>query len=191
MWDLGFRLNRERLGEFSLTGFYTKQQDAITLSGLTRTVNGRILELYENRDQDTKGLEFEFRSRPLWDDIHMFLNLTAMNPQAHFDTSMRRDPEKPQVIIGAGLLGKKWGFDYNVFWKHISDYESNRFAATTEMQPLGGFHTVNVTVGHSLGTMEKIRVYLEMLNIGDSRYSTVVGYPDYGRRISIGIRQAF
>jgi len=35
MWDLGFRLNRERLGEFSLTGFYTKQQDAITLSGLT------------------------------------------------------------------------------------------------------------------------------------------------------------
>jgi len=81
-------------------------------------VNGRILELYENRDQDTKGLEFEFRSRPLWDDIHMFLNLTAMNPQAHFDTSMRRDPEKPQVIIGAGLLGKKWGFDYNVFWKH-------------------------------------------------------------------------
>jgi len=59
------------------------------------------------------------------------------------------------------------------------------------MQPLGGFHTVNMTVGHSLGSKENIRFYLEMINIGDSRYSTVVGYPDYGRRMNVGIARPF
>ncbi len=191
MWDVGFLLSRERIGEFGLTGFFVTQKDAIALSGLTRTVNGRIMELYENRDQDSKGLEFEFRSRPFFEDVGAFFNLTAMHSRARINGSMIRDPEIPQVIIGAGILGKKRGFDYNLFWKYISGYESSRFADPPVPQPLGGLHTVNLTMGRTLGSSEKIRIYLEIMNIGDSRYSTVVGYPDYGRRFNIGIRQAF
>jgi len=46
-------------------------------------------------------------------------------------------------------------------------------------------------VGRLLGSGERTRVYLEITNLADSRYSTVVGYPDYGRRIQLGIRQSF
>jgi outer membrane receptor protein involved in Fe transport len=191
MWDAGFRLVRDRIGEVSLTGFIVTQKDAIALSGSTKTVNGQIMELYENRDQDSKGVEFEFRSRPLFEDITAFFNITAMKSRARLNGVMSRDPETPQVIIGAGISGKKRGFDYNVFWKYISAYESSRFADPPVLQPLGGFHSVNVTAGRALGSSEKIRVYLEVTNIGDSRYSTVVGYPDYGRRFNLGIRQMF
>jgi outer membrane receptor protein involved in Fe transport len=191
MVDAGFRMARDRFGEISLTGFVIRQKDAIVLSGSTKTVNGRIMELYENRDQDSKGVEFEFRSRPLFGNINFFFNVTGMNPRARIDGSMSRDPEIPPAIIGAGLMGKKRGFDYNVFWKYISGYESSRFTDPPALQPLGGFHTVNLTIGRTLDSSEKIRVYLEMTNIGDSRYSTVIGYPDYGRRLNLGIRQVF
>jgi outer membrane receptor protein involved in Fe transport len=189
MWDTGVRVDQERIGSFSVTGFFVRQKNAIALSGFTQTVNGRIMELYENRDQDSKGLEFEFRSRPLFQNINTFFNVTAMNSRARADGIMSRDPEKPQVILGAGILGKRSGFDYNVFWKYISGYSSSRFASPPVLQPLGAFHSVDLTVGRALDGHERIRVYLEIMNLGDSRYSTVVGYPDYGRRFTLGIRQ--
>jgi outer membrane receptor protein involved in Fe transport len=46
-------------------------------------------------------------------------------------------------------------------------------------------------VGYSLGKRERLRIYVEATNLTDSRYSTVVGYPDYGRRFQVGIRQIF
>jgi outer membrane receptor protein involved in Fe transport len=189
MWDAGVRVDRERMGNFSVTGFFIRQKNAIALSGLTQTVNGRIMELYENRDQDSKGMEFEFRSRPLFQNINAFFNLTAMNSRARVDGIMSRDPEKPRVILGAGVLGTRSGFDYNIFWKYISGYSSSRFASSPALEPLGAFHSVDLTVGRALGGSERIRLYLEILNIGNSRYSTVVGYPDYGRRFTLGIRQ--
>jgi outer membrane receptor protein involved in Fe transport len=93
------------------------------------------------------------------------------------------------VIIGSGILGKQWKLDCNFFWKYVSGYESSRFASA--FHPLGNFHTLNLTLGHPLGKYENIRVYLELTNLTDNRYSTVVGYPDYGRSFRIGIRQQF
>jgi outer membrane receptor protein involved in Fe transport len=79
----------------------------------------------------------------------------------------------------------------NFFWKFVSAYESSRFADPPTPQPPGGFHALNLTIGQSFGRREKIRVYLEMTNLTDSRYSTVVGYPDYWRRFQLGVRQGF
>jgi outer membrane receptor protein involved in Fe transport len=191
MVDMGLHLRRDRLGEFSLTGFLIKRNDAIVLSGETLTLNGRIMELYENRDQDSKGVEFEFRSRPLLENINLFFNATAMRSRARIEGSMSLDREIPQVIMGGGILGRRRAFDYNLFWKFVSGYESSRFADLPVPQPLGGFHSLNLTLGYSLGSSERIRVYLEVTNLTDNRYSTVVGYPDYGRRFQLGIRQAF
>jgi outer membrane receptor protein involved in Fe transport len=149
------------------------------------------MELYRNQDQDTMGLEFEFRSRPFYENANAFFNATVMKSRARTNGSMSRDHEKPQVIIGAGLMGQRWHFDYNLFWKFVSAYESSRFADPPVPQPLGGFHTLNLTIGHSFGSGGKMRIYLEMTNLTDSRYSTVVGYPDFGRRFQLGIRQGF
>ncbi len=192
MVDAGVQLEKEKVGEFSLVGFYILQSDAIVLSGETEEVNGRIMELYLNRDQDTAGVEFEFKSRPLYEKIHFLFNVTAMNPRARSDDeSMERDIEKPRVILGAGVLGKQWNLDYNFFWKYVSGYESSRFASPPVPQPLGDFHTFNLTIGHPLGRYENTRVYLELTNLTDNEYSTVVGYPDYGRSFRVGIRQSF
>jgi outer membrane receptor protein involved in Fe transport len=191
MVDVGLRLVRDRIGEFSLVGFLINQDNAIALSGTSMTVDGRIMELYVNRDQDSKGVEFEFKSRPFFENINFFFNATAMHSRARLQESMSRDPEIPQVIIGSGILGTKRAFDYNIFWKFISAYQSGRFADLDMLQPLGDFHSLNVNIGYSLGKREQIRVYVEATNLTDSRYSTVVGYPDYGRRFQLGIRQIF
>jgi outer membrane receptor protein involved in Fe transport len=191
MIDAGLRLARDPVGELSLVGFFIKRKDAIALSGATRTINGRIMELYFNRDQDSKGIEFDFRSRRLFESVNLFFNVTAMSSRAHLNGAMNRDPEIPRVIIGGGVLGKKRAFDYNLFWKFLSAYESSRFADPPVPQPLGGFHALNLTMGYSLGGREELRLYLEVTNLTDNRYSTVVGYPDYGRRFQLGIRQIF
>ncbi len=190
MVDVGLQLLRERVGYFSITGFLITQKDAIVLSGSTLTVNGRIMELYLNRDQDSMGVEFEYKSKPFFEQISFFLNVTAMNSRARFQQTMSRDNEIPQVIIGGGILGKKRAFDYNLFWKFISSYQSARFADPPVPQPLGGFHSLNANIGYSFGRMERIRIYLEMTNLTDRKFSTVVGYPDYGRRFQLGIRQS-
>jgi outer membrane receptor protein involved in Fe transport len=190
MVDAGFTLAKEPIGDFSLTGFMLRQNDAIVLSGATATVNGVVTELYDNRDQDTKGIEFEFRSRPVLEAHSLFFNAATMNARSRQQDAMARDPEKPQVVLGAGLMGKRWGFNYNLFWKFVSAYQSNRFADPPVLQPLGHFHTLNLTIDHYFCGGDRTRVYLEMTNLTNSLYSTVVGYPDYGRRFMLGIRQS-
>jgi outer membrane receptor protein involved in Fe transport len=189
MVDAGFTLARKPIGDFSLTGFVLRQKNAIVLSGASATVNGIVTELYDNRDQDAKGVEFDFRSRPIFENHNVFFNLTAMKARARQQGSMNRDPEKPQMVVGAGVLGKRYGFDYGFFWKFVSAYQSLRFADPAALQPLGDFHTLNLTMGRCFGQGERTRVYLEMTNIADNHYSTVVGYPDYGRRFTLGVRQ--
>ncbi|MBN2318147.1 MAG: TonB-dependent receptor [Acidobacteria bacterium] len=192
MVDGGIQVNKDGIGEFSLVGFYLRQSDAIVLSGDTEEneLTGSFIELYKNQDQDTTGMEFEYKSRPLYEKINFQFNITAMKPRARNDAgSMERDIEKPRVILGMGVLGQQWKLDYNFFWKYVSGYESSRFASS--LQPLGDFHTFNLTIGHPLGSRENTRIYLELTNITDNRYSTVVGYPDYGRSFRVGIRQTF
>jgi outer membrane cobalamin receptor len=191
MVDAGVRTIYDQVGELSVVGFFIKQKNAIALSGTTATLNGRIMELYVNRDQDSEGLEIEFRSRPVFEDMSLFVNLTAMSPRARISGSMVADPEIPRVIMGGGITGRKHGFDCNLFWKFISAYSSARFADPPIPQPLGDFNSFNLNVGRLIGSGERTRVYLEITNLTDSRFSTVVGYPDYGRRIQLGIRQSF
>jgi hypothetical protein len=191
MIDAGFNFAKESIGDFSLTGFMLRQKNAIVLSGATATVNGVVTELYDNRDQNMNGIEFDFRSRPVYEGHSLFFNATAMNPHVRQQGSMVKDPEKPRVVLGAGFLGKRWGFDYNLFWKFVSAYQSSRFADPPVLQSLGHFHTLNLTIDRFLGRDDLTRVYLEMMNLTDSHYSTVVGYPDYGRRFMLGVRQGF
>ena len=58
-------------------------------------------------------------------------------------------------------------------------------------QPLGDFHVLNATVGWSFGGEHQARIYAEVKNLTDKEFSTVVGYPDLGRRFIIGISQTF
>ncbi len=191
MADLGFRLSDHRLGAGTVSGFLVQRRNGINLSGGTKTVNGRLLELYENRDQDSKGVEIDFHSRRFADTFQMFLNFTALIARIETGSLMLSDGEVPRAIAGGGMSASRWDWDLNVFWKYVSSYESLRFAEPAIEQPLGGFHNVDVILGRRLGPGKQTRVYAELRNITDRAYSTVVGYPDYGRRVMIGLEHMF
>jgi len=191
MADLGFRLSDHRLGTSTFSGFFVRRRNGINLSGATRTVDGRLMELYENRDQDSKGVEVDLRSRPLVDTLQLFFNFTALTARIETGDLMRSDAEVPNAIGGAGISASRWDCDLNVFWKYVSSYESARFAEPALPRSLGDFHTIDVVLGRRLGPAKQTRVYAEVRNVADRIYSTVVGYPDYGRRVMIGLEHMF
>jgi outer membrane receptor protein involved in Fe transport len=194
--DLGVRAAQEGIGQISLVGFLTQQTDAIVLSGKTEEMNGRVMELYINRDQDQIGAELEAKAEPLLNVVQPFINVTAMRSRAESEGEMERNKELPQFIINGGLYASRSRFDVSVFWKYVSSYESTRFVAAKSgeapvPQPLGDFHVLNATAGWSLGGRHRARIYVEVKNLTDRKFSTVVGYPDFGRRFTLGLRQAF
>ncbi|MHB9028673.1 MAG: TonB-dependent receptor domain-containing protein, partial [Candidatus Latescibacterota bacterium] len=190
--DAGFRVSPPGLGSAVLTGFLVKQDDAIALTGKTATVNGHVLELYENRDQRQVGIELEYRSPLIRNAIQVFATGAALRSRAEQNGVVRTNKETPKVIASGGIYSTRRGFDLNALWKYVSEYESMRFAAPGKgPQPLGDFHDITLTGGYSFGPGRKSRVYLEARNLFDTGYSTVVGYPDFGRRYTAGFRQVF
>jgi len=189
--DLGLLYRHDLFGRLSLTAFLVRQKDAIVLSGETREVEGRILELYLNRDQDQIGVEFDFRSPPLFNLIELFSNFVFMKSRLEKNGEMEQNSEIPETICAAGLFSELSRFDANLFFKYVSGYQSTRFVAriqgqAPQPQPLGDFFTVNATLGWNPAALSKIRLYITFENLTDRRYSTVVGYPDFGRRVNLG-----
>ena len=191
MADLGFRLSNPRVGTATVSAFFVQRRNGINLSGQVRTVSGRLMELYQNRDEGSKGVEIDLRSRRLRNTIQVFVNLTAMTARIETGNVMRRDREIPRAIAGGGISASRWGFDLSLFWKAISSYESLRFADPPVNQPLGAFNNVDLSLARRVGTRKQTRIYAEMRNAADKAYSTVVGYPDYGRRVMTGIEHTF
>ncbi len=189
--DAGVRFSRRELFDATVTGFLSLQRNAIVLSGQTMEHEGRIMELYLNRDQRQAGLELNIKTAPVRDTALFFFNAVLMKTEADAGDGMKSIDEYPEAILGGGVHTAFAGYDANLFWKYISDYENNRFAATPEPEPLGGFNTVSCTIGRTVGENSPARIYVEVDNIFDTAYSTVVGYPDYGRRYTVGVSQSF
>ena len=189
--DLGLAVAGPGQANFKVNGFFVWQADAIVLSGQTENVNGREIELYLNRNQDQAGLEIEARSAVIAGKFQLFGNLVAMRSRAVSSGEMKENEELPNFIGGAGIYCSAGKADGTLLWKHVSSYESIRFAAGNQAQPLGDFHTLGLTAGYTFGRRPVLRIYFEANNIGDDRYSTVVGYPDYGRRFTFGVRTTF
>jgi outer membrane receptor protein involved in Fe transport len=179
----------ENLGAFTLTGFMVRQHEAIVLSGETVDYDGRILELYLNRNQEQLGVEMESRFLPWFNRVEFFLNSTVLLSRFDQDGHMQNNAEYPDLLANAGLYYTHDHLDLNLFCKYVSSFESARFAADGLPKPLGNFLALNATVGWTFGRKFRTRIYLEMHNLADSRYSTVVGYPDFGRRFIFGFAQ--
>ena len=192
--DVGVRLREPRLGVLSVTGFLAQQKDAIVLSGKTETVQGRTMELYQNRDQDQVGVEAEVRTRVWLEGLQAFLNATLMRSRAEAEGSMVKDEELPDFILGGGIYLSRDVFSLNLLWKYVSAYESVRFVGAPEgqapvPQPLGDFLVWDATAAWSLGGHTQL--YAEIQNVTDESFATVVGYPDSGRRFRAGLRYTF
>ncbi len=189
--DFGIKRNFLTFGQASAVIFATRQENALVLSGKTSTLEGRVMELYLNRDQVQIGCETEWRSPVAWRGIQAFANAIYLYSIAEQDGRMVQNEEYPAFIANIGVY-QKWNvFDLNVLAKYVSGFQSIRFAATSSAvyQALGNFLVFDAICGWNTGLFRNVRIVLELRNLTDQRYSTVIGYPDFGRKISFGIRR--
>ena len=189
--DIGLIKDWKGGGRLVLTPFFVKQFNAIAYSGDTylHPVTGSILEFYENREQDQFGMELEARTPRLMNLFSWFYNLTLMSSGIWTDGQRIQNKEHPVFITNGGIYLEKSGFDFNLFGKYVSAFENDRFANPADgPQPLGDFFTLDMTCGYSFGSGSSTRIHIKIINITNLQYSTVVGYPDFGRRISAGVR---
>jgi len=189
--DLGAVKQMGSSGKVTLATFAVFQKDAIALSGTTviDPDNGLVRELYLNRDQQQMGAEFEIVSPRIFNLLEPFLNISVMRSQVKTDGTMKRNMENPAVISGGGMYLDKKSFDFNLFCKYVSKYENGRFAPKSAgPQPLGDFFVVDVNGGYTFKTKMPLRLYMRVRNLTDLKYSTVVGYPDFGRMFYLGLR---
>jgi hypothetical protein len=190
-FDMGLVKSWERGGRMSLSPFYVKQVDAIVYSGQTleHPVSGKIMELYENRNQDQYGIEFETRTGQLLHLFSVFYNITLMNSSILTEEERIKNVEHPVLITNGGIYLTRSRFDLNLLGKYVSGFENDRFAdPSLGPQPLGDYFAMDLTGGYTVGTRRNVRIYLNIINLTNRKYSTVVGYPDFGRRINIGAR---
>ncbi len=190
--DLSIGKSWERFGRIMLSGFFVRQNDAIVLSGETESIDNRVMELYLNRDQEQLGIELDMRSVQVFDLAEAFFNLSAMKNSFESNGVMKTNKELPEFITSGGIYARYSSFDIAIFGKYISSFESTRFAAGTAdnpatPQPLGDFISFDGSLGWSFSWVNRTRCYLEFKNLTDEGFSTVVGYPDFGRRVTFGL----
>lgn len=192
--DLGLVFRALGHTELSASVFYTQRRNALGLSGETLTTEHDVLmELYENQDRRSYGIEVSARrGLPL---LHSFLsaNATLMESQKHAGGSMVGDNELPNLIVNLGFLFNHAGFDANLFVHHTGPYKNNRFVNRDWISrhgdyALGDFYSVDITAGYTFGSNYAARVFAEIKNVLDEPFETVAAYPDPGRLLQAGFR---
>jgi len=192
MGDGGLKYDIERLGSMVINAFYTNRINGIEMTGTLDTITK--LEYYKNATSDNYGLEIEIRSNEYENIGSTFANIVLMNSRLKDSTgTMIADSSKPSIIIGGGLMLCRGNFDLNLFGKYVSAYYNNRFASTADIQKgivyqLGNYSTADITAGYTFGPGKSIRTYVTIHNLLDRKFSTVLGYPDFGRRIGGGVQ---
>lgn len=171
---------KNTLGKATLTGFYTYRKNALLMSNRMDTLpDGRIYSLYRNRNIDIKGVEIDIRSSEIYNLATIFAN--GMIKKSPYD-SLENTPDR---IVSAGLTLQKFKFSLDMFGKYVGPFENKRFSPDGALHPLGDFGTLDIVLGYQLS--KSTRTFVRMENLTDDRYSTAIGYPDFGRRMAVGI----
>jgi outer membrane cobalamin receptor len=192
--DLGAVKNIGTTGKITLSTFTVIQKDAIVLSGTTYndTLAGMVRELYLNRNQSQYGIEFEIVAPRLLNLMEPFCNFTIMRSVLESDGEMKVNKENPVAIANGGIYFDKKNIDFNILCKYVSPFENTRFAPVDAgPQPLGNFFVIDCNGGYTLKGRMPLRLYLRIRNLTNKKYSTVVGYPDFGLSVFAGINFVF
>ncbi len=192
--DIGSIYKTGLSGKYSLTAFGVFQKNAIVLSGATSisVETGEVRVLYLNRDQNQMGIEFEAMPPPVRNSIRPFFNFTIMRSLMEDDNQMVTNREHPVLISSGGLYFRQKAFDLNILCKYVSPFENDRFVNPEDgPRPLGDFFVADINGGYTTKGSVPLRFYLRVRNLMDSRYSTVNGYPDFGRLLYAGVQVKF
>ena len=185
--DAGIGIEDRAFGSAKIGGFAVFRQNAILLNTTTIKDEGETFNIYENADVRQYGLETEYQSVQFLETFKFFGNATLMASEKSIDGEWTIYREIPNMVAAAGVNAAFGRFDVNVFGKYVSKFENRRFAADKQYHDLGNFVNLNVTAGMSFGSERATRVYVALKNILDDKFSTVVGYPDYGFQVFAGL----
>ena len=191
-FDLGYRKSFGSQASLSISTFLVKRNNAITYSGKTiEDDHGDLMELYKNADMHNYGVELDFHSPLFFNALSFFTNATYMLGEVNTENDWIEDDEIPNFIANLGVNFQKKAFDANAYVNYTGEYKNDRFLRKDYIKkygkaPLGDFATVDFTAGYRFGKTHNTRVFVEAKNIFDDDYQTVVGFPDYGRILSIG-----
>jgi outer membrane cobalamin receptor len=192
--DLGYRYKSPKSNELSISAFYAKRNNAIDFSGKTLvTEDDMVLELYENMDKQSCGIELATKINAPALNSFIFANATLMTGTKEAGNSMEDDIQLPNVILNTGLMYENSGFDANLFINYTGPYSNNRFVnpswtAENDDYPLGDFVLVDLTAGYTFSGSFSKKIFAEVKNILNQKYETVACYPDPGRLFNIGIK---
>ena len=195
--DLGFRYMSPNRNEISVSTFYTQRQDALELSGETiATEDGFLMELYENLDKRSYGVELITKLNVPAMHSLLFANATFMKGENEVNGRFENDEKMPDVILNFGIQFDRSGFDANIYVNYTGPYSNNRFVNRSWIEqhgdfPLGDYTSVDVIAGYTFDRRWRTRVFAEVKNLLDLRYLTVAGYPDSGRLLFSGVRINF
>ncbi|HKI87497.1 MAG TPA: TonB-dependent receptor [Draconibacterium sp.] len=193
-YDFGFRFKTQNQSEITISTFYTQRKNALDLSGETvLSDNDLLVELYENLDKRSYGVEMAANVNIPVLQSSVFANATLMKNEKEADNKMVDDNKLPNVILNGGYLYAHSGVDANLFIHYTGPYSNNRFVnpkwvAENGDYPLGDFVTADFTCGYTFSGKFKTRIFLEVKNILDKKYQTVAGYPDTGRLFQMGVK---
>jgi iron complex outermembrane receptor protein len=192
--DLGFRYKSANRSEISVSSFFAQRNHSIDFSGQTIvTENDLVMELYENTDKRSYGIEMSAKLNVPSLHSYIFGNALLMKGEKESNGSMVKDEQLPQVILNTGFYFESSGFDANVFVNYTGPYTNNRFVNSAWVQehgdfPLGDFLSFDLTTGYTFSGRFTTRLFVEVKNILDQKYMTVAGYPDPGRLFMAGIK---
>ncbi|HPT31920.1 MAG TPA: TonB-dependent receptor [Prolixibacteraceae bacterium] len=195
--DLGLRIHTEKQDEFSASMFFTSRKDAIDLSGKTVTTgNNLLMELYENLDKRSYGLEMSAKITIPFLHSGLFANALFMKGEKESVGKMMKDRQLPQIILNGGFNFQYAGFDANLYVNYTGRYWNNRFVNPAWVKqngdfPLGNFVSADWSCGYTFSGKLKTRIFAEVKNILDQKYMTVAGYPEPGRLLSVGMKLFF
>lgn len=195
--DLGFRMRTPRKNEMKITAFYAQRKNALDLSGETVvSENDLLVELYENRDKRSYGVELAANMHVALLHSAVFANTTFMKNEQESDGKMIEEDKLPNVIVNGGFLYEHSGVDASLFIHYTGPYSNNRFVnpkwvAENGDYQLGDYTTVDFTCGYTFQGKIKTRIFAEGKNVLDQKYETVAGYPDQGRLLLAGIKLVY
>jgi len=192
--DFGFRYKSSNQNEITISTFYTQRKNALGLSGeINTSEDDLIVELYENRDKKSYGIELTTKLNIPVLRSYTFANAMFMKGKKESEGKMVDDNQLPNVILNAGFLYEHSGLDASIFINYTGPYTNNRFVNPKWVvengdYPLGDFVSADLTAGYTFSGKFSKRVFVEVKNILDEKYQTVAGYPDPGRIFHAGVK---
>ncbi len=193
-YDLGFRYKTPNRSEVTVSPFYSRRNNSIGFSGQTLvTGNDLVMELYENIDKRTYGIEMSAKMNVPSLNSYVFGNALFMKGEKEEDGEMTEDEKLPGIILNTGVYFDYSGFDANLFVNYTGPYANNRFANPAWVRengdvPLGDFVAADLTAGYTFPGRMNTRLFVEVKNVLDENYMTVAGFPDPGRLFMAGMK---